>query len=122
MSQRGDTAFDVGGGACLLGVGGGWEDHIGEARRVGDERVDRNDASSAGESTASKIGVGHIGNGIGTNQDETLDLASGRRIENAGAVEAALAATHTDADCADDIAATKRWQHLCLGQCSRQSE
>ena len=59
--------------------------------RRGEEAVDGDHRAGAGQRAGGQVGVGEVGERIGAEQHEHVDLARGGRLQDAGGVEAALA-------------------------------
>ena len=69
---------------------GGRQHDVGLRGRRGEERVDGDDEAGAGERPAGQVAVGEVGERVGAEQHQRLDLAVGRGREDAGGVEARL--------------------------------
>ena len=66
----------------------GGEHDVGLLRRGGEEAVDRDHRAGAGEAARGEVGVGEVGERVGAEQDEHVDLAVGGGLQDAGGVEA----------------------------------
>ena len=88
LGDRADPALEVRGGAGDLGGPGGGQHDVGLRGRAGEEAVDGDHGAGAGERLAGEVGVGEVGERIGAEQHEHVDLAVGGRVEDAGGVEA----------------------------------
>ena len=64
---------------------GGGEHDVGLAAEVGEEAVHRDHGASAGEPLAGEVGVGEVGERIGPQEHEDVDLAAGGGLEDAAA-------------------------------------
>ena len=63
LAEPGDPALEVGGGPGPLAVAGGRQDHVGLARRVGEEGVDGDHEPDAVEAPAGQVPVGKSDSG-----------------------------------------------------------
>ena len=78
-----DAALEVGGGAVGLGGTAGREHDVGLLGGGGEEPVDRDHRASAGDGAGGQVGVREVGERVGAEQDEHVDLAAGRRLQDA---------------------------------------
>ena len=88
LRQPADPSLDVGGGPGGLGVAGGGEHDVGLVDRRAGQGVDGDHRPSAGERPAGEVGVGEVGQRVGAEEHEHVELAAGRSGEDAGGVEA----------------------------------
>ena len=79
-----------------------------DALRLGEERVDGDDARRTGHHPPGQVGVGEVGERIAAEQHEALDLAGGSGLGDLEHLHAVVAGDETHLDCADDVAAAQR--------------
>ena len=73
---------------CFSPHTGAGRNDVGARRRVGEERVDRDDEPGRVERVRGQRAVGEVDERVGAEQHERVDLARGRGGEDAGGVEA----------------------------------
>ena len=111
LCHRRDATFEVGGRAVLLAECSGGEHEVGLLRRVGQERVDRQDAARACQRPPSEGGVGAVVERIGAEQHEQIELAIGGGTQRCDRIVIGVGGRETELERADDIAASQRREH-----------
>ena len=88
--HRADAALDVRGRAVGLGGTAGREHDIGLLGRRGEEAIDRDHRARAGNGSGGQLRVREVGERVGSQEHEHVDLAAGGRLQDARGVEAHL--------------------------------
>src|SRR5919106_1444058 len=77
-----DAALEVSERPLSLCEGGARQQDVGPGCGLGGEELDRHDMSPAPERSPGEISVGEVGNHVGAKQQEHVELAVGRSLEN----------------------------------------